>query len=285
MKRHFSQKEVLEMVMQPFSDSSEEDTTSDIEWSPESSTSVGTSDPSSESGEDTEDPVHPDTEWTAKNGLVWSPSHAETLPYIQTTTAVSYIPRRGRNVLLLSSKHREPAVCEDEKQKAQIIIDYNRCKAGVDNLDKVISTYNCRRRTLRWPLILFFNCIDVSAFNAFVLFTAVDPSWNQHKAFRRRLFLEELGKAMVSPEIMQRKRLPHAEAAAAIVVDLQTTTGLTETSNTATATASSTRKRSRCWMCAGLKKKSASTCTKCNKCICRDHLVTCCRTCWSAAEN
>ncbi|KAG8004736.1 hypothetical protein GBF38_016611 [Nibea albiflora] len=232
MKRHFSQKEVLEMVMQPFSDSSEEDTTSDIEWSPESSTSVGTSDPSSESGEDTEDPVHPDTEWTAKNGLVWSPSHAETLPYIQ-----------------------------------------------------VISTYNCRRRTLRWPLILFFNCIDVSAFNAFVLFTAVDPSWNQHKAFRRRLFLEELGKAMVSPEIMQRKRLPHAEAAAAIVVDLQTTTGLTETSNTATATASSTRKRSRCWMCAGLKKKSASTCTKCNKCICRDHLVTCCRTCWSAAEN
>ncbi|KAL1005923.1 hypothetical protein UPYG_G00065690 [Umbra pygmaea] len=45
----------------------------------------------------------------------------------------------------------------------------------------------------RWPLVLFFSCIDVSAFNAFVLFTAVDPSWNQQK-YRRRLFLQELGK-------------------------------------------------------------------------------------------
>ena len=72
------------MVMQPLSDgelqdSSEEDT----EGSLESSTSVSISDLSAESKEDTEDPVHPKSQWTAKNGQVSSPSHAETLPYMQ----------------------------------------------------------------------------------------------------------------------------------------------------------------------------------------------------------
>ncbi|KAJ4947899.1 hypothetical protein JOQ06_009930, partial [Pogonophryne albipinna] len=52
------------------------------------------------------------------------------------TTAVSYIPKRGRNVLLLSSKHRDPAVIEEEKRKPVNIADYNHCKGAVDNLDK-----------------------------------------------------------------------------------------------------------------------------------------------------
>ncbi|KAJ4930926.1 hypothetical protein JOQ06_025227 [Pogonophryne albipinna] len=55
---------------------------------------------------------------------------------MQNTTAVSYIPKRGRNVLLLSSKHRDPAVTEEEKRKPMIIADYNHCKGAVDNLDK-----------------------------------------------------------------------------------------------------------------------------------------------------
>ncbi len=57
--------------------------------------------------------------------------------FTKTHTAVSYVPRRGRNVTLLSTKHREPAVSDGEKRKPVIICDYNRCKGGVDNLDKV----------------------------------------------------------------------------------------------------------------------------------------------------
>lgn len=103
MKRHFCVEEALEMAMQPLSaselqDSSEEDTSfdgeSDTECSLESSTSVSASDPSSESGEDTEDPAHPNSEWTAKNGQVWSPSHAETLRYIQAPTGMMPGPTR-----------------------------------------------------------------------------------------------------------------------------------------------------------------------------------------------
>ncbi|KAJ8349439.1 hypothetical protein SKAU_G00245690 [Synaphobranchus kaupii] len=106
--------------------------------------------------------------------------------FTKSHTAVSYVPKRGKNVLLLSTKHREPSMSEAEHQKPTIILDYNSCKGGVDNLDKVVGTYSCRRKSCRWPLTLFYNILDVSAYNAFVLWMAVDPSWNEGKKYKRR---------------------------------------------------------------------------------------------------
>lgn len=63
--------------------------------------------------------------------------YSSIFAFTPTTTAVSYTLRRGKNVILLSTKHWEPAVYQDEKQKPHVITDYNCCEAGVDNLDKV----------------------------------------------------------------------------------------------------------------------------------------------------
>ncbi len=57
--------------------------------------------------------------------------------FTKTTMVVSYMPKRGKNVLLLSTKHGEPVVSDGEKRKPAAILDYNRCKGGVNNLDKV----------------------------------------------------------------------------------------------------------------------------------------------------
>ncbi|KAJ4948115.1 hypothetical protein JOQ06_019655, partial [Pogonophryne albipinna] len=54
----------------------------------------------------------------------------------------------------LDSKHRDPAVTEEEKRKPVIIADYNHCKGAVDNLDKLcdyalsISTCNTPGKTV-----------------------------------------------------------------------------------------------------------------------------------------
>ncbi|KRX86190.1 hypothetical protein T12_3965 [Trichinella patagoniensis] len=32
--------------------------------------------------------------------------------------------------------------------------------------------------TARWPLVIFYNIIDVSAYNAYVLRTEKHPAWN-----------------------------------------------------------------------------------------------------------
>ncbi|XP_029353197.1 large neutral amino acids transporter small subunit 3-like [Echeneis naucrates] len=57
-------------------------------------------------------------------------------------------------------------------------------------------TYTCKPMTARWHVALFHNILDVSAFNAYVVWTAIDPTWNQGKSFKRRLFIAELGKAL-----------------------------------------------------------------------------------------
>ena len=44
-------------------------------------------------------------------------------------------------------------------------------------------------------MVVFFNILDVSAYNAFVVWMEVNPDWKQGKFFKRRLFLEELGES------------------------------------------------------------------------------------------
>ncbi|XP_062339666.1 piggyBac transposable element-derived protein 4-like [Osmerus eperlanus] len=53
--------------------------------------------------------------------------------------------------------------------KPTIVLDYNLNKGGVDNLDKVITAYSCKRKMARWPLVIFSNIVDVSSYNAFVI--------------------------------------------------------------------------------------------------------------------
>ncbi|XP_047206254.1 uncharacterized protein LOC124858308 [Girardinichthys multiradiatus] len=131
------------------------------------------------------------------------------------TTLVSYLPKKNKNVVLLSTLQTD--ISDREDRKPIIILDYNRNKGGVDNLDKVIGTYSCRRMTACWPLIIFHNIIDVSSYNAFVIWREINPTWMSHKQNKRRLFLEQLGKALVTPLIERRKQVPRTEPSAAVV--------------------------------------------------------------------
>lgn len=64
-----------------------------------------------------------------------------------------------------------------------------------------VSLYSCKRKTQRWPLCLFYNLLDISCYNAFVLRSHIDSDWKWGCLYRRRLFIKELGKALVTPLI------------------------------------------------------------------------------------
>ncbi|KAJ8398088.1 hypothetical protein AAFF_G00431650 [Aldrovandia affinis] len=141
--------------------------------------------------------------------------------FTPTTTQVSYLPKKNKNVVLLSTLHTEADISDRKDRKPAIILDYNCNKGGVDNLDKVIGTYSCRRMTARWPLVIFHNIIDVSSYNAFVIWREINPTWMPRKRNKRRVFLEQLGKALVTPFIKRREHLPRTEASAAVVKAVQ----------------------------------------------------------------
>ncbi|KAJ3603104.1 hypothetical protein NHX12_030848, partial [Muraenolepis orangiensis] len=129
---------------------------------------------------------------------------------------VSYLPKKNKNVILMSRLHKDAAVSTAEHRKPHIILDYNRNKGDIDCLDKLTGTYTCKPMTARWPVAVFHNILDVSACNAYVVWTAIVPAWNQGKHFKRRLFLAELGKVLVTPLIQRRQHLPRAPASASL---------------------------------------------------------------------
>uniref|UniRef100_A0A3P9MKV5 PiggyBac transposable element-derived protein domain-containing protein n=1 Tax=Oryzias latipes TaxID=8090 RepID=A0A3P9MKV5_ORYLA len=227
--------------------------------------------------------------------------------FTDTTTVVSYCPRKRRSVILMSTLHKDAAVSSGSDKKPIIILDYNKNKGGVDNLDKLTATYTCQRMTRRWPMVVFYNILNVSAYNAFVLWTNIHQGWNSTQNTKRRMFLEELGNSLVKPHIEQRERVPRDPAAADLVRQLQ---GSPSTPSTSTATrrasaspspsgaspASRTpstatatmpvrpphSKRKRCQVCpSNMDRKTYIVCFTCNKYICKEHTksVTFCNTC------
>ncbi|MGH0131824.1 UNVERIFIED_CONTAM: hypothetical protein FKN15_055951, partial [Acipenser sinensis] len=55
--------------------------------------------------------------------------------------------------------------------KAQVIIDYNAIKGGVDRSDQLLKYYNFLRKTIKWYKKLAFYLIDVAFINAHILYS------------------------------------------------------------------------------------------------------------------
>ena len=99
-----------------------------------------------------------------------------------------------------------PVDTSNEQRKPEVILTYNETKAGVDTMDQMTRTYSCKRKTRRWPLVVFYNILAISATNAYVIWKALNPNWNSNKSHKRRLCLLQLGKelARVSEEAIQK---------------------------------------------------------------------------------
>ncbi|XP_034743420.1 piggyBac transposable element-derived protein 4-like [Etheostoma cragini] len=82
---------------------------------------------------------------------------------------LSFCPKAQERGAAEHAAHGRRAGRRRRQAKPDIILHCNSTKGGVDNLDKLVGTYSCRRKTASRPLALFHNVLDVSAYNAFVL--------------------------------------------------------------------------------------------------------------------
>ena len=201
--------------------------------------------------------------------------HSSEFFFTKDTTVVNYVPKKNKNVLLMSTFHHSKEISERSDKKPQIIMDYNASKGAVDTLDQLVSTYTCKRKTNRWPMILFYNILDVSAYNAFVLWKEVNPQWNKNKLHKRRIFIEELGKSLVLPHITSRVYQSRNESSQNIARRLQQSVPVTDLTIKSTAST----KRSRCKFCSKSDNKTNIQCVKCTKYICKTHTTYYCPDC------
>ena len=82
----------------------------------------------------------------------------------------SYIPQKNKNVVLLSSSHPGMQTVPEKANKPKLILDYSYGKKGIDQFYENVEMFTCCRKTVRWPLLIFFNALDVTSFCAYLLF-------------------------------------------------------------------------------------------------------------------
>ena len=178
----------------------------------------------------------------------------------------SYCPKKGKIVLLLSSLHLEKGPEQGASRKPEIIIDYNKCKGGVDTMDQMVRTFSVKRMTRRWPMVVFYNMIDVSALNATVLWTWLNKgnsNFQKKGPTLRRFLLLKLAKEMAGIQEGTTNNL----------------SGINISSGYHTEEGAHAKKK-RCFICPSAKnRKSRSVCVKCSRNVCGEHSNLICKTC------
>lgn len=181
--------------------------------------------------------------------------------YQQDMTLVSYVPKKNKAVLLISTLH-DSGTIDEHSQKPDIVLEYNSTKIGVDTVDQMCATYSVARITRRWPLVIFFALLDIAGINAQVLF----HSKFENPKLLRRFFLKNLAYDMMKPHLMERAKIPSLPSDISIFLRRYRETSVVVEEPSA-------KKRGRCVVCG--RAKNNNTTIKCDSCqcfVCKKHV-------------
>ncbi|XP_026476242.1 piggyBac transposable element-derived protein 4 [Ctenocephalides felis] len=202
--------------------------------------------------------------------------------FMPCTTLVSYVPKKGKTVILVSTLHEDKSVNIETgyKTKPNIITFYNETKGGVDTVDKMCESFNVARNVRRWPMVIFFAMLNMSGINAQIIYHG-----NGKKDLRRRYFLRQLSHELVLGQLTRR-----SEITSGIPFTLQA--GLKRfrpnSQENVSQKQDEPQKKRRCEPCtleANIRRLSRFCCAKCRKALCLQHAIFQCSACSNASIN
>lgn len=198
--------------------------------------------------------------------------------FTENLTAVSYKSKPNKLVTLLSSMHDEASVNQEEK-KPEMIRFYNQTKGGVDVFDRLCANMNCGRKTRRWPMCFFYNMLNISCINAFVIYSH-NVYRDGEKPLSRLDFMIELHKQLVTPWLMQRMSIRTMRTS--VKVFIRNVLGIPELATPAIADQQRENKkgpRKYCTFCPTKLKRMTTTYCSCGNAICGEHQTKRCPNC------
>ena len=87
---------------------------------------------------------------------------------------VSYCSKKRKEVTLLSTMHSDKGTKSPApEKKPEVITYYNPTKSGVDTMDQMVRCFTSKRKTRRWPMIIFYNMLNMSALSAFIIWMSL----------------------------------------------------------------------------------------------------------------
>ena len=199
--------------------------------------------------------------------------HTTIFGFNGQTTIASYVPKKNRSIIMLSTMHHDKKVEPQMDNKPDIILDYNKTKGAVDTLDKLCCQYSTKRGTRRWPLSMFFTLLDICLHNCSVIWFDKYPDWNKYPPSRRsdvrKIFILELGKQLCMPWIEQRARRP---VIGSWVKRAMEYVNRPATKKAKESMSQATKSKSHCHKCPRKKdNKTHIHCDSCDKFVCGQH--------------
>ena len=123
--------------------------------------------------------------------------------FTKDLTFVSYIPKKNKLVILLSSLHHASAICSDSG-KPEITEFYNKTKGVVDMLVQMCAMYTGQRETRIWTTTVFYGMINIAAVSALVIYANNMRKDQPEKKIKRKDFLLRIAHYLVTPFVTQR---------------------------------------------------------------------------------
>jgi len=187
-------------------------------------------------------------------------------------TLLSYVPKKNRAVILISSMHHSIETNED-KSKPEIIAFYNAIKCGVDIMDMKCAVYSSSRRTRRCPLAIFYRMLNIGSVNSFILYM----SYQNSPLLVRFEFIKQLSFELMKPHLQKRFCIPslqltQKEDIRSVLgkdVPAEERAGQGDGDDADAGPSDRMEKRKTCATCPSVKKrKTAYKCILCSKAIC-----------------
>lgn len=193
-------------------------------------------------------------------------------------TLVSYVSKKGKVTLLISSLHHDNSVDNDSKKKRpEIISFYNFTKCGVDVVDEMSASYNVGRLSRRWPLTIFFSLLNTAGINSQVIYREN----NNGAILARRLFLKQLGLQLI--EDHQRQRMGNPRLTRELRGNIRRILGENPEPQ---PKRKKPNQQGRCAECPRSRdKKTKHVCESCEAYICVEHSVTYCKKCANLTDQ
>ena len=97
---------------------------------------------------------------------------------MQNLTIVEIIPKNRIELpaeFVSTKDKRESTTLYGYQKEAMIVITcYIATKGGLDTTDQMVRWFTSKRKTLRWPMVIFYNMLNISALNAFILWISLN---------------------------------------------------------------------------------------------------------------
>ena len=222
------------------------------------------------------------------------PLYESDFCYRKDSVLISYQSKKAKNVVLLSSMHNDSKIDEGEKKKPEIVLKYNQTKGGVDSMDQMAHSFTRKRKSRRWPLVQFFNILDISTIAARIVYSRKFPNDQLSKPDSRQQFNIKIAKQLVLPQIQRRQDSASTlhetvknNISAVLKVLMPEPPITTEKRGKASKRKSvdndgdgPPKKQKRCGFCPANKdRKTKTICSRCSKFVCGEHTVVICKQC------